>query len=131
MVASRKTYYKDINLSFKPHPITGAVPVLKNEQAVKRAVRNVVLTNHYEKPYQPEYGGNIRAKLFENMDFFTSVEIHDQIEEAIRNHEPRAKVVNIIVDPETDLNGVNVTIIFQTLNQLEPVELNVFLQRVR
>lgn len=131
MAKPTKTYYSDLNLTFKAHPVTGKVGILKNAEAVKRAVRNLIMTNWYEKPYQPNYGGNLITKLFENADFFTAVDIHDAIKEAIDNHEPRADVIDIVVDMDYDRNSVFVKIVFRILNQLEPVELDLYLERVR
>jgi len=123
--------FSDLNFTFTPHPVTGKLPVLRNEQAVKKALRNLILTNKYERPYEPLFGGNILSLLFENSDNFLDYQIKKQIELAISNFEPRATLVNVIVNDNNDDNNLEVTIIFFIENQKEPVELTINLERVR
>lgn len=128
----REIVFSDVNVTFTPHPVTGKLPVLKNAEAVKRAVRNLILTNYYERPYEPTFGGNIRALLFENADDpLLSNLIENQIENAIASYEPRAKVLGIDVRVLPDQNGIAIKITFQVVNQRFPVELDVEIQRVR
>lgn len=123
--------FRDLNISFNPHPVTGKVAPLKDEAAVKRALRNLILTNHYERPYNHLVGGNIASKLFENMDNITAMEVKKDIEQAIRNYEPRVELYNVFVDADEEANGLNVTIVFRLVNQTQPIETNIFLERVR
>lgn len=128
----REIVFSDVNVTFTPHPVTGKLPVLKNAEAVKRAVRNLILTNYYERPYEPTFGGNIRALLFENADDpLLANLIENQIENAIASYEPRAKVIGIDVRVLPDQNGIAIKITFQVVNQRFPVELDVEIQRVR
>lgn len=127
----RELVYSDISLTFSPHPVTGRLPVLKNEEAVKNAIKNLLLTNRFERPYEPLYGGNIIALLFENGDEFLEYRIKKQIETAIANFEPRVTVRNIGVLLIEDRNEVQIDIVFAIQNQKEPVELTVILERVR
>lgn len=128
----REIVFSDVNVTFTPHPVTGKLPVLKNAEAVKRAVRNLILTNYYERPYEPTFGGNIRALLFENADDpLLANLIENQIENAIASYEPRAKVLGIDVRVLPDQNGIAIKITFQVVNQRFPVELDVEIQRVR
>ena len=123
--------FSDINVSFTPHPVTGKVTVLKNAEAVKRAIRNLILTNKYEVPYEPLFGGNVLALLFENSDPFIEFSAKEQIETAIRNFEPRAEVLEVKVQSNPDSNQLRIDIVFFVVNQKDPVELTVNLERVR
>jgi phage baseplate assembly protein W len=131
MAVTKQLVYKDINMSFARHPVTGNLSVLHNNEAVKRAVRNLILTNFYERPYNAEFGGNIRAMLFENITPITEQQIYRNIKRAIENFEPRAEINDIRVQSVPDQNGVNVTIVFTVVNSLEPVQLDVFVERTR
>ena len=128
----KEVVFSDVNVSFTPHPVTGKLPVLKNADAVKRAVRNLILTNFGERPYEPLYGGNVRALLFENTDdpLLDSL-IRSRIEAAIENFEPRAKVDRVQVDVKPDSNMLVIQIRFTVLNERFPVDLEVAIERVR
>ena len=128
----KEVVFSDVNVSFTPHPVTGKLPVLKNADAVKRAVRNLILTNFGERPYDPLYGGNVRAMLFENTDdpLLDSL-IRSRIETAIDKHEPRAKVDRVIVDVKPDSNALVIKIRFMVFNERFPVDLEVAIERVR
>ena len=128
----KEVVFSDVNVSFTPHPVTGKLPVLKNADAVKRAVRNLILTNFGERPYEPLYGGNVRALLFENTDdpLLDSL-IRSRIEAAIENFEPRAKVDRVIVDLKPDSNALVIKIRFTIVNERFPVDLEVAIERVR
>jgi phage baseplate assembly protein W len=123
--------FSDINVTFTPHPITGKVPVLKNQDAVKRAIRNLILTNQYERPYEPLFGGNLLALLFENSDPFLEYRAKKQIETALRNFESRVDVQDIQVNFIEERNELDINIVFFIVNQKDPVTLNVTLERVR
>ncbi len=128
----KEVVFSDVNISFTPHPVTGKLPVLKNADAVKRAVRNLILTNFGERPYEPLYGGNVRAMLFENTDDpLLQDQLRRQIEGAIQNYEKRAKVESVAVDVKPDSNALAIKIRFAIFNERYPVELEVAIQRVR
>ena len=128
----KEVVFSDVNVSFTPHPVTGKLPVLKNADAVKRAVRNLILTNFGERPYEPLYGGNIRAMLFENTnDPLLQDQLRRQIEGAIKNYERRAKVDRVIVDVKPDSNALVIKIRFMVFNERFPVDLEVAIERVR
>ncbi len=128
----KEVVFSDVNVSFTPHPVTGKLPVLKNADAVKRAVRNLILTNFGERPYEPLYGGNIRAMLFENTDDpLLQDQLRRQIEGAIKNYEKRAKVDRVLVDVKPDSNALVVKIRFMIFNERFPVDLEVAIERVR
>jgi len=107
------------------------VKILSNRDAVKQSVKNIVLTNFYERPYNPILGGDVLAKLFENMGPFTEYEISTNIREALDNFEPRAEVDEIKVDALEDQNALNVSITFRIVNDTDPITVTVFLERVR
>jgi phage baseplate assembly protein W len=128
----KEVVFSDVNVSFTPHPVTGKLPVLKNADAVKRAVRNLILTNFGERPYEPLYGGNVRAMLFENTDDpLLQDQLRRQIEGAIKNYEKRAKVDRVVVDVKPDSNALVVKIRFMIFNERFPVDLEVAIERVR
>ena len=128
----KEVVFSDVNVSFTPHPVTGKLPVLKNADAVKRAVRNLILTNFGERPYEPLYGGNVRALLFENTDDpLLDALIRTRIETAIENFEPRARVDRVIVDVKPDSNALVIKIRFMIINERFPVDLEVAIERVR
>ena len=128
----KEVVFSDVNVSFTPHPVTGKLPVLKNADAVKRAVRNLILTNFGERPYEPLYGGNVRAMLFENTDDpLLQDQLRRQIEGAIKNYEKRAKVESVVVDVNPDSNALVVKIRFMIFNERFPVDLEVAIERVR
>jgi len=128
----REIVFSDVNVTFTPHPVTGKLPVLKNADAVKRAVRNLILTNFGERPYDPLYGGNVRALLFENTDDpLLRDKITRDITLAIKQYETRAEVIQVDVTVRPDSNALVIKIQFQIVNQRFPVDLEVAIERVR
>ena len=123
--------FVDLDLDFTLNPITKDISFKFNEEAVKRSVRNIILTNTGEKPYVPEFGGNVKSTLFENFTPVNVVTLRGQIETAIRNFEPRAKVLKIVVDPDVDENVLSVSVVFRVLNSPDPVTVTVPLERIR
>jgi len=102
--------FKDISFSFDPHPITKDLPVIINERAITRSVRNLVETILTERPFNPDLGSNIRKMLFENVSIPTSIEIKDQIENSILAFEPRVSNLVVDVKPFPDDNTFEVDI---------------------
>jgi phage baseplate assembly protein W len=131
MPAPEEELYKDLPLSFNRHPITKKVNALVNADAVKQAVKNIVLTNFYERPYNPRFGGNITAQLFENADPFLEYNLATNIRQSLENFEPRANIISIIVNSEADNNTLSAKIKFGIRALMDPVEVTVQLQRVR
>ena len=129
-VRSNRTY-SDLNLNFNKNPATKDVAKLKDVEAVKRAVRNLILTNRFERPFHPEIGSDIRSLLFENMTPVVEVLLKDRIKETIDVYEPRADVTDIIVSGDTDRNEYRVQIEFRVLNIPDPIIVTEFLQRLR
>ena len=123
--------YSDLNLNFTKNPATKDVARLTDIEAVKRSVRNLILTNRFERPFHPEIGSSIRDLLFETITPLNAVLLEDRIEEVIVNFEPRVTLNQIIVQDEIDNNGYAVTISFYVNNTPEPVTITEFLQRLR
>ena len=114
--------FKDISLSFEPHPVTKDLPILKNENAIRRSVRNIVQTIPTERFFNSLLGSDITQSLFEFIDFGTASVIQRQIEISISNFEPRVENVIIDVDPTPDSNSFNVTVIFDIIGQEFPTQ---------
>ena len=123
--------YKDLNLGFQQNSATKDIQKLTDVEAVKRSVRNLINTNHYEKPFHPEIGSNLRAMLFENMTPQMNHVISKQIEILIKNYEPRCKLVQVNTQPMFDRNGYACQISFYVVNHPEPVAVESFLERLR
>ena len=123
--------YKDLNLDFQINSATKDIQKITDIEAVKRSVRNLINLNHYEKPFHPEIGSNLRAMLFENMTPQMNQLISKQIEQIITNYEPRARLVEVRTLPQIDRNAYAVTINFQVVNQPEPVVVEALLERLR
>ena len=114
--------FKDISLSFDPHPVTGDLQVLKNEAAIRRSVRNIVQTIPTEKFFNPLFGSDIRGSLFDFVDFGTASVIADQIQTSIENFEPRVDNLEIQVFPRPDRNEFEVNVIFDIIGQEFPTQ---------
>jgi|TARA_R100000315_G_C5219792_1_gene131925 phage baseplate assembly protein W len=123
--------FSDIDLNFEMNPLTKDVNILKNEDAVKRSVRNIVLTNFGEKKFQPFFGGNVSAQLFENFSPFTSVQLKKAIERSLFENEPRIDRLVVEVIANNDKNSVDVIIRFTLKNSQEPVLVTFTLERIR
>ena len=114
--------FKDISLSFNPHPITKDLPVLKNEAAIRRSVRNIVQTIPTEKFFNSLFGTDIRGSLFDFVDFGTASVIQDQIFISIENFEPRVDNLQVSVRPYPDLNEFEVSVNFDIIGQEFPTQ---------
>ena len=114
--------FKDISLSFEPHPVTKDLQVLKNENAIRRSVRNIVETIPTERFFNSLLGSDVRRSLFEFVDFGTASVIQDQIQIAIENFEERVENLIVEVDPIPDDNTFNITVIFDIIGQEFPTQ---------
>ena len=123
--------YKDLDLDFGRNTVTNDVNKLTGVEAVKRSVRNLINTNHFERPFHPEIGGNVRALLFENMTPLTALNLQRKIEEVLNNFEPRAKITQILADPDIDRNGYRLEIKFYVIGIQNPITVETFLERLR
>ena len=124
--------YRDLDLFFSRKNGTNDIEKITDVEAVKRSVRNLVLTNFYEKPFHPEIGSGIRDMLFENMTPITAVVLARKVEDVIENFEPRARLIGVRALPNLDRNEYEVTIEFFVVNApTELVDLTVFLEVLR
>ena len=123
--------FSDLDLNFKLHPVKKDINIHLNELAITNSIKNLVLTNHYERPFQPNVGSNIRRLLFDNLDAITAANIERELEETINNFEPRAKVHKVTAIAAPDQNGYKLKLEFFVLNNASPITINFFLERVR
>lgn len=116
--------FKDISMSFKFNPLSGDLIALKNENAIARAVRNIVLTTPGEKIFDPDFGSSVSEILFENVDDITAVAIQDEIKSSLQNYEPRVEIIDVIVDPNFDENQFDVVITYRIVGvDIPPTQL--------
>ena len=132
----RSTYiYKDISLFFTRNPVTGDVSQVTDVQDIKRSVRNLVLTNRFDKPFHPEIASHVRDLLFEPFTPITATLVRNRIETVLENYEPRVSVTSVdIVDPEfqhMDNNSLNVSINFTLKNDPNIQSVDILLERIR
>ena len=123
--------YKDLDLNFMVHPIRKDINKLTNEMAIVNSIKNIILTSHYEKPFQPDFGSNVRKLLFENLDIITASALEREIEQTISNFETRVRVVSVKAIPDFDNNGFSVQMEFYIINQTSPVSISFLLERLR
>ena len=114
--------FKDISLSFIPHPVTKDLPILKDENAIRKSVRNIVETIPTEKFFNSTFGSDVYKSLFDFVDFGTASIIKDQIKTSILNFEPRVDNVNVKVFPRPDDNEFEVEVIFDVIGQEFPTQ---------
>ena len=123
--------FKDLDLNFNIHPVRKDISKSIGPMAVVNSIKNLILTNYYERPFQPDIGSNVRRLLFENLDNITASTIKDEIERTIVNYEPRATVKTINVTADYDNNGFKVYLEFFIVNQTAPIVINFLLERIR
>ena len=118
--------YKDLNLDFQQNTATKDIQKMLDVESVKRSVRNLINLNHYEKPFHPEIGSNLRGMLFEIISPQMTHFIGKQIELLIKNYEPRCKLVEVKNKPNLERNGYSVSISFYVVNHSQPVQVETF-----
>jgi phage baseplate assembly protein W len=123
--------YRDLDLNFTIHPLRKDVNKNLDEVAIVNSIKNIVSTNHYEKPFQPDFGSNVRRMLFESLDNITASALEREIQQSITNYEPRVKLLSVKVIPDFENNGFNVEMQFYILNKSEPVTITFLLERLR
>jgi phage baseplate assembly protein W len=131
MAVNEKTVYSDFNLGFVAHPVTGQLAKKRNREAVKQSVKSLILTDFYERPFKSDIGCGIRQYLFELFTPATRQQMENAIREVINNYEPRAKIIDVLVEDRPDMNAVTVSLAFFIINDSNPVVLDVILERVR
>lgn len=126
-----KIYYSDLDINLDKHPISGDVVRSTNDLAVVRAIKNLVLTDFYERPFKPTVGCNVRKLLFENFTPDIQEIVRQTIIDTIREFEPRCNNIDVKVTPYEDQNALTITIIFSLINREEPITLDFYLDRIR
>ena len=123
--------FSDIDLNFTAHPVTGDVSMRYDENAIKTAVKNLVLTRNYERPFHSEIGSPLYGLLFDLSTPLLIVSLKGVITDLINNFEPRVNLIDVIADVSPDNNSVYITIIFSILNTQRPIQLDLVLDRTR
>ena len=123
--------YRDLDLDFAAHPVTKDVTKKNNEYAIAASIRNLLLTSHYERPFKPDLGSNLKKFLFEPIDNVTTSLIQDSIFETIQNYEPRVEISEVVAIPNFDDNGYDIKVVFFVKNTTEPLSISFFLERIR
>ena len=125
-------YYADFLIDFTLNPITGNLARVTNEEAVKRAIKQIILTINYERPYDPILGSKVNSLLFEPIDDVTTQLLKTTIEASIRSREPRANLQKVDIQPREDENSYFITIYFSLLNVPQDIfAVSLTLKRVR
>lgn len=123
--------YTDFDLNFGIHPVTKDILKKKDENSIAQSIKTLLLTSHYERPFNPDLGSNLKRFLFEPIDDVTTTLIRDSIFETLKNYEPRITIEEIIATPNFDLDQYDVTITFFIKNVLDPITISFFLERIR
>jgi phage baseplate assembly protein W len=127
----RTRSYSDLDLDFIPHPLNGDISVKYNEDAVKRSLRNIILTNKYDRAFHPEIHSGLNELLFEPMTAINIILLKRDIKDLVERHEKRALVDYVEVVPMQGEDGYEIVISFRTINIIDPITTKLFLKRVR
>ena len=127
-MATITKFYSDIDFTFTKKPVTADVALSYDQQAVVRSIRNLLLTNFYERPFNPRLGSNISLLLFEPISSVTTAAIEKEVENTIKNYEPRANIKSITVSPDDARNAYNVSLTFYMENAATPTTVTIFLE---
>ena len=126
---SRK--FRDIDLDFGRNPVTNDVNIVVDAIGIKRCVKNLIQTNHYERPFHPELGSDIRAMLFEPMTPLTALNLQRKVAEVLNNFEPRINLQQVLASPNIDANSYNLRIMFYVVGVAGDVTVETMLERLR
>lgn len=130
-MARSSRQFSDLGLSFASHPSTGDVVVKYDEDAIKQSVRNLISTQHYERPFHPEIGCQIYSLLFENFSPITVSVMRRTIFDVLAKFEPRVIVLEVNIDEQPDENGIEVDVTFRIINSERPITVKTALTRIR
>lgn len=130
-IVARDSIYSDLDLLFTPNPVTGDINPVKDTEAIKKSVINLILTNFYERPFQPEIGCNVRGLLFEPADPVTISDLEDAATQVLENFEPRVSVLSVSAIDDADNNSYIMTIQFQILSTEQVSDVTTVLERLR
>lgn len=130
-MARNTRLFSDLDLNFRPHPVTGDVIIKKDEEAIKQALKNLIQIRNYEKPFHSEIGSPIRQALFEPLTPMTSLVVRRTIVDLVSNFEQRVKLINVDVIASPENNSLYVNIVFKIVNTERPLQLEFMLERTR
>ena len=130
-IVSKKKPWRDLDLSLKIHPIRKDIIPLKDDAAIKNAVKNLLVSNFFERPFQPTLGANLRGLLFEPADAITKLDLKQGIRRVLDTHEPRIRVLNIKVLDESDNNSYRITVNFLIKEYDTAESVEIILRRLR
>ena len=128
---SNTRQFTDLDLNFTPHPVTGDVRFKVDENAIKQAVKNLVLTQNFERPFHSEIGSSLRSLLFEPATPMTKEILRKTISDTITNFEPRVELIGVDINYTLDDTAVNVRVRFKVINTFTPIDVNLTLERTR
>ena len=128
---ARQETYKDLDFSFKQNPNTNDVGIKKNNAAVIQSCLNILRTNHGERPFDYNFGANLRAYLFENMNNVTAANMSTSIETALVNYEPRIRVLNVNIQTKPEDNEIFITVTGQVVSNNEIIDISTTIERLR
>jgi len=128
---SNTRQFTDLDLNFTPHPVTGDVGFKVDENAIKQAVKNLVLTQNFERPFHSEIGSSLRSLLFEPATPMTKEILRKTISDTITNFEPRVELIGVDINYTLDDTAVNVRVRFKVINTFTPIDVNLTLERTR
>ncbi len=124
--------FKDINITFKKHPVTNDLVVSRDASAIKQAISNLLLTNRGERPFNPDYGSNIRKYLFEPLDYGTAAQVRLAVESCITEFEPRIRILSLEVNPDHYNNAFTVEMSYEIIGSDDPpTNVEILLNRTR
>jgi phage baseplate assembly protein W len=130
-VVAKKKSWSDLDLSLKIHPIRKDIVSLKDDAAIKNAVKNLLVSNFYERPFQDDLGANLRGLLFEPAGLFTEIMLRDNIKNVLDNHEPRIRVTSINIIDNTQANSYGIIVNFKIKEFDQATSVNIELRRLR
>ena len=128
---ARTRVFSDLDFNFSRHPVSHDVTRKFDEEAIKQSIKNLVMTNHYERPFHPEIGSQVSALLFENSGPMLQAMLESAITNTVANFEPRVNLLNVDVKANNDNNAVYVSITFKIINTQQPLTVDFILQRTR
>ena len=130
-IVSRQKGHRDLDLSLKIHPIRKDLNVLRDDNAVKNAIKNLLITNAFERPFQPQLGANLRGLLFEPADAITKIAIKENIKNVIKDYEPRVRLLSIAINDLSDQNAYRLTVKFLIKENDTQDSVEILLRRLR
>lgn len=128
---ARQKQYTDLDLSLVLHPIRKDIISLKDDRAIRNAVKNLLLTNFYERPFNHAIGANLRSLLFEPADGITRMAMEDNVRRTITEHEPRVELLDVIITDLSDQNAYNILVRFLIKENDQAEEVEIVLRRIR